>query len=138
MKETGVVTETKGDMAVVKVKRLVPNGCGCGVTNRNEEILVEVRNLCNARVNDRVYLNSNHDIQQLRNTVKMGVPLLVFAVIGIATERVLALRDLNAWIKPLALGLGLVFALIAFAIIQGHYKKRPVPLSAAHRTIPVY
>jgi hypothetical protein len=33
MKETGVVTETKGDMAVVKVERLVPNGCGCGVTN---------------------------------------------------------------------------------------------------------
>jgi uncharacterized membrane protein len=132
MKETGVVTETKGDLAMVKVKRLVPNGCGCGVTNLNEETLVEVRNLCNARVNDRVYLNSNHDIQQLRNTVKMGVPLLVFAIIGVAAERVLALLDFNVWIEPLTLSLGLVSALIAFAIIQRHYKKRPVPLSAAH------
>jgi hypothetical protein len=132
MKETGVVTETRGDMAVVKVKRLVPNGCGCGVTNRNEEILVEVRNLCNARVNDRVYLNSNHDIQQLRNTVKAGVPLLVFALIGVTAEHALALLDLTGWIKPLALSLGLVFALITLAVIQRHYKKRPIPLSAAH------
>ncbi|MDR2048010.1 MAG: SoxR reducing system RseC family protein [Treponema sp.] len=131
MQETGVVTETMGDMAVVKVKRLVPNGCGCGVTNLNEETLVEVRNLCNARVNDRVYLNSNHDIQQLRNTVKMGVPLLVFAVTGVAAERVLTLLDFNAWVKPLALSLGLAFGLITFAVIQRYYKKRPVPLSAA-------
>jgi hypothetical protein len=84
-------------------------------------------------VNDRVYLNSNHDIRQFRHTVKTGACLLVFTVIGVAAEYTLAPLGPKGWIKPL--GLGLVFALITFAGIQRYYKKRPAPLSAAQEIL---
>ena len=131
MQETGIITELKGDMATVRVERMVIAGCGCGKMTRKEEALMEVKNLCNAGLNDRVVLNSPYDIMHYRNTIQISGAFLVFilgcaAGEGIFPQLVLSHRIL------FSLGLGLVLGVAAFLVIRSIYRKKTLPVPVAY------
>jgi hypothetical protein len=132
MREIGMVTEIKGNIAVIRVDRRSFKGCGRGCADCKEDYLLEVRNLCKARVNDWVYLDSNYDVRKFRNIVKAGISLLIFVLIGTIAENTLPLLNLSAGVKPLTLILGSAPAIAAFILIGKYFRKKPLPITTAH------
>ena len=131
MQETGIITELKGDMATVRVQRMVIAGCGCGKTTKKEETLMEVKNLCNADLNDRVVLNSPYDIMHYRNTIQISGTFVAF-IIGIALgEGIFPRLGLSHQII-FSLGLGIVLGVAAFFAIRSIYQKKSLPFPVAY------
>jgi len=134
MLEKGIVTELKGDRATVKVQRQVNTGCGCGNMLTTEETLVEVKNLCQAGLNDWVALNSNHDIINYRNALQIGVAFLAF-ISGIAVgEHVFPFFGLTPK-TPVSLGIGFALGIIAFLIFRKISRRKSLPVQVAYKLL---
>jgi hypothetical protein len=136
MKEIGQVTALKGDMAEVKIERLVTNGGGCCVAENRETVQLDVRNKCGAGTGDYVGVISDYDRLSFRRTMKylacagafiigMGIGNYLWPALGIA-----------AWKIPLSLALGGVLALAVFVLTCAVYRRQPVFVPAAYEVIP--
>ena len=134
MLEKGIVTELKGDMATVKVQRLVNTGCGCGNMLTTEDTLVEVKNLCHANLNDPVALNSIHEITSYRNIIQAIGASLAF-IMGIAAgEHIFPYVGITPK-TSVSVGFGLVLGTIAFLTIRGIYRKKSLPVPVAYKLL---
>ena len=134
MLEKGIVVELKGDRAAVKVQRQVTTGCGCGNMLTTEETMVEVKNLCQAGLNDWVALNSTHDIKKYRDAAQLGAAFLAF-ISGIAVGEYLFPHFGLIPQTPVSLGIGAVLGIIGFLTIQGIYRKKPLPAQVAYKLL---
>jgi len=130
MQETGIVTELNGNMATLKVIRKVPIGCGCGKAITTEEIFIEVKNLCNAKLNDEVVLGSTHDELRYRSTIRACGTVFAF-ILGAAAGELLFPHLGVSFYAPFSLALGIVLGVFAFLAINRHFRKQPLPAQAA-------
>jgi hypothetical protein len=135
MKETGVVTDIKGEMAVVKVIRLITTGGGCcGTITTRKPFFLETRNLCQASIGDQVKVESDYDKARVRKLVQIGICLAAFTIgIGIGDSAL----GISAYKAPAAFGLGILLAIIAFGIIRWFNKKNPSAVPVAYETASV-
>ncbi|MDR1429221.1 MAG: SoxR reducing system RseC family protein [Spirochaetaceae bacterium] len=124
MREKGTVTEVKGDMAVVRVERLENTGCGCGNCVRKDEVLIEAHNRCKARLNDKVYLESNDDWVKYRSTIRTAASFGTL-ILGMAAGNIMFSR-LGQALIPCSAALGLILAAAAFLVITKIFKSRPL------------
>jgi hypothetical protein len=77
MKETGIIVNLKGDVAVVKVKREAASDC-CHLDGEKDEFL-EAYNNCNAAVNDTVLVESDADKVKHSGYLRFALYLAGFA-----------------------------------------------------------
>jgi hypothetical protein len=128
MRETGIVVELNGDIAKVSVERVV-NPDKPDVT---EKTLVEVANLCNAKINDEVIINKTTlKLMRNRSVVTLSGTLIAFAIgsgIGNAVLPRLGL-SLDA---PFSLGIGLVLGCIFLLVSRKTFRKNRLPALAAY------
>jgi hypothetical protein len=76
MKETGVIVNLRGDVAVVRVKREAASDC-CHLDATKDEFL-EAYNNCNAALNDRVLVESDEDKAKRLGYARFGIYLAGF------------------------------------------------------------
>ncbi|MDR1178753.1 MAG: SoxR reducing system RseC family protein [Spirochaetaceae bacterium] len=124
MREKGIVTKLTGDTAIVMVERLENTGCGCGNCVRKNTTLIEARNNCNARLNDRVYLESDFDWAKYRGTVRTAVSFGML-ILGMTAGNVLFPR-LGPAAVPCSVALGFILAAAAFWGITKIFKRKPL------------
>ena len=134
MLETGIVTELNGNMATVKVNRKDPTGCGCGNSITTEEVLVEVKNLCKARLNDKVVLGSTHDELRYRSSIRAFGAVFAF-LLGAGAGEILFPRLGISFYAPFSLGFGLILGIFAFLAINRRLKKQALPAQAAYSIV---
>jgi len=134
MRETGIVTELNGNMAVLKVMRKVPTGCGCGNSVTIEEIRVEVKNNCAAKLGDQVAFGSTHDESRFRHTARAFVSVSAFLA-GFITGEAIFPRLGISFPALVSGAIGVTLAVIPFLIITRHYKKNPLPAQAAYSIV---
>jgi hypothetical protein len=124
MRETGIVVELNGDIAKVSVDR---SGAKPDVT---EKTLVEVLNVCNAKINDEVIINKTTlKLMRNRSVATFSGTFIAFAIgsgIGNAVLPRLGL-DLGA---PFSLGIGIVLGCIFLWITRAYWKNRLPALAA--------
>jgi hypothetical protein len=128
MNETGIVTDIRGETAVVKVERQTTVGAACcvGVT-AVKPFFLEARNLCHAGVGDHVRVESDDDKAPFRSLARAGLCIAVF-VIGLgAAGTVFPLLGIAGHREPLALGLGLALAVLSFVIMRHINRKKTRP-----------
>jgi hypothetical protein len=125
MKETGIVTDIRGETAVVKVERKTTSGAKCcvGVT-AVKPFFLETRNLCQARVGDHVQVESDDDKTASRNLVQTGLCILAFVIGLSAAGAVFPLLGIAGHREPLSFGLGLIMAALSFGIMRQINRKR--------------
>ncbi|MFP3040777.1 SoxR reducing system RseC family protein [Treponema primitia] len=133
MKETGIVTDIRGEMAVVKVERLLTTGGGCCVNVTTvESVFLETRNLCQANIGDHVRVESDYDKVKFRNLVQIGLCFAAFIIsLGIG-DTLLPRLGVSTYKGPLSFGLGMVMAIAAFGIIRWANKKNPSDIPIAY------
>jgi multisubunit Na+/H+ antiporter MnhE subunit len=132
--ETGIVVELNGDMAKVCVDRVINLGRCCAKLDVSEKTMVEVKNICNAKLNDEVAINSTHDIARNRNAVTFSGTFLAFAV-GTAFGNALLPR-LGIFLgTPVSAGIGLVLGCIALFLIRNAFRKDRLPALAAYEIV---
>jgi hypothetical protein len=133
MKETGIVTELKDDIAMVKVERLITTGGGCcGNITTMEPAFLEARNQCKARIGDHVLVESDYDRVKFRNLVQIGACIAAFIIsLGIG-DTVWPLLGFTSHKDPLSFGLGMVMAIIAFGLIRWSNKRHPADTPIAY------
>jgi hypothetical protein len=111
MKETGIIVNLKGDVAVVRVKREAASDC-CHLDAVKDEFL-EAYNTCNAAVNDTVLVESDGDKIKRLGYARFGIYLASFAaalVLGSRAAEIWGLESLKT-----ALGLAAGFAAAALS-----------------------
>ena len=128
--ETGIVTGLNDGMATVKVNRVVNLGRCCAKINVIDETLVEVKNLCNARPNDRVVISSSYDLVRYRRAVLFNGTFLSFAIGAAGGKTIFLLLGLSFG-TPFSLSLGFVLGFIALLLIRNIFRKNPLPADAA-------
>jgi hypothetical protein len=125
MNETGIVTDIRGETAVVKVERQTTVGATCcvGVT-AVKPFFLEARNLCHARVGDHVRVESDDDKAPFRSLAQAGLCIAAF-VIGLgAAGAVFPLLGIAGHREPFSFGLGLVMAALSFGIARRVNRKK--------------
>jgi hypothetical protein len=136
MKEIGQVTAVKGDMAEVRIERLVTTGGGCCVAENWETVRIDVRNKCGAGVGDYVGIISDYDRLSFRKSIRYLICAGAF-VTGMGIDNyLLPVFGIDAWQVPLSLALGAVLALAAFALTGAVYRRQPLFVPGAYEVIP--
>jgi hypothetical protein len=136
MKEIGQVTAVKGDMAEVRIERLVTTGGGCCVAENWETVRMDVRNKCGAGVGDYVGVISDYDRLNFQKSVRYLICAGAF-VTGMGIDNyLLPILGIDAWQVPLSLTLGIILALVAFALTGVIYRRQPVFVPSAYEVIP--
>jgi hypothetical protein len=135
MKEIGQITALKGNMAEVRIERLLTTGGGCCIAEKWETVHVDVRNKCGARVGDYVGVISDYDRFNFRKTMRYLACAAAFvAGMGIGNYLWPAL-GISAWKDPLSFALGGVLVVAAFALISAVYRRRPTFTPGAYEVI---
>jgi hypothetical protein len=134
MQETGIVMELRDDKVLVEVERIRANGCGCGVSTQKEACTVEARNLCEARIHDRVMLETTYDAAEFRKSIEMAGTFTVF-ILGSTLGKFIFSQTEGKLSIISALALGLVLGAAAFALIRLFYKRKPLPGQAACKVL---
>jgi hypothetical protein len=132
--ETGMVVEVNGDMAKVSVDRMINLGRCCAKLDVSEKTLVEVKNICNAKLNDKVTINSTYDIARNRYTITFSGTFLAFAI-GAAIGNAILPRLGLFLSTPFSLGIGLVLAAIVLFLIRSSFRKNRLPALAAYEIV---
>jgi hypothetical protein len=136
MKEIGQVTTVKGDMAEVRIERLLITGGGCCVAEDRETVRIDVRNKCGAGAGDYVSVISDYDRLNFRKSIRYLICTGAFIVgMGIGNYLWPALGT-AAWKVPLSLALGVVLALAVFALTGVVYRRQPAFIPGAYEVIP--
>ncbi|MDR0386848.1 MAG: SoxR reducing system RseC family protein [Treponema sp.] len=136
MKEIGQVTALRGDMAEIRIERLLTTGGGCCIAETCETVRLEARNKCGAGVGDYVGVVSDYDGFRFREVMKfLACAAFFIAGMGIGNYLWSAL-GLGFWKGPLSIALGGVMALAVFALIGFFYRKRPAFVPEAYELIP--
>jgi hypothetical protein len=136
MKEIGQVSALKGDMAEVRIERLLTTGGGCCVAETRETVRLEARNKCGAGIGDYVGVISDYDRIRFREIIKFLACAAVFVIsmgIGNFLWPALGISSLK---DPLSFALGGVMALAAFALIGAFNRKRPAFVPEVYEVIP--
>jgi uncharacterized transporter YbjL len=132
--ETGIVVELNGDMAKVCVDRVINLGRCCAKLDVSEKTLVEVKNICNAKLNDEVVINTTHNLARNRNAVTFSGTFLAFAI-GAATGNAILPR-LGLFLgTPFSVGIGLVLGAIVLFLILSTFRKNRLPEMAAYEIV---
>ncbi|WP_010262608.1 SoxR reducing system RseC family protein [Treponema primitia] len=133
MRETGIVTDIRGETAVVKVERLLTTGGGCcGSVTTVESVFLETRNLCQAKIGDHVRVESDYDKVRFRNLAQIGICIAAFIIsLGIG-DALLPQLGVSTYKGPLSFGLGMVMTIAAFGIIRWSNKKNPANTPIAY------
>ena len=136
MKEIGQVTALKGDMAEVRIERLLTTGGGCCVAENRETVRIDVHNKCGAGVGDYVGVISDYDRLSYRKSMRCLICAGAF-VIGMSIGNYLGpALGIAAWKIPLSFVLGGVLALAAFVLTATVYRRQPVFIPGAYEVIP--
>jgi hypothetical protein len=136
MKEIGQVTALKGDMAVVRIERLLTTGGGCCCAESWETVHLEARNNCGAGIDDYVNIVSDYDRLKFREVVKLLACAGAFTLsLGIGNY-LWPVLGFGVWKDPLSFGLGGVLALAVFALIGIAYRKQPAFIPEAYEVVP--
>jgi hypothetical protein len=119
MKETGIVTDLKGEVAVVKVEREIidPEDC-CGRKTTLKSFFLETRNLCQAKIGDQVWVESDDDTAKSRNLIQICISVAVFVVGLGAADAALPLLGISRYLEPLSLAAGVIIASGAFGLMK--------------------
>ncbi|MDR0451541.1 MAG: SoxR reducing system RseC family protein [Treponema sp.] len=136
MKEIGQVTALRGDMAELRIERLLTTGGGCCIAETCETVRLEARNKCGAGVGDYVGVVSDYDRLRFREVMKFLACAAVFVASMGAGNYLWPALGLGFWKGPLSFALGGVVALAVFALIGVFYRKRPAFVPEAFELIP--
>ncbi|GHV60301.1 hypothetical protein AGMMS49587_01170 [Spirochaetia bacterium] len=131
MKETGIVTDIKGELAVVKVERLIVTGGGCCGSTSRDSFFLEALNRCHARVGDHVRVESDFDKIRFRNFAQTGICIAAFTISSGIADAVLPLLGISAYKELLIVGPGMIMAAIALMIIRRFNKRSPPAVPVA-------
>jgi uncharacterized membrane protein YeaQ/YmgE (transglycosylase-associated protein family) len=132
--EKGIVVELNGDMVKVCVDRVINLGRCCAKLDVSEKTLVDVKNVCNAKLNDEVVINSTYDIVRNRNAVTFSGTFLAFAIGASIGNAVLPRLGLFIG-TPFSVGIGLVLGAIVLLLIRSTFRKNRLPALAAYAII---
>jgi hypothetical protein len=136
MREIGQVTALKGDMAVVKIERLLTIGGGCCCAETWETVCLETRNKCGAGVGDYVNIISDYDRIKFREIVKLLACAGAFIISLGAGNYLWPVLGLGAWKDPLSFAFGGILSLAAFVLIGVAYRKQPAFIPEAYEVAP--
>jgi hypothetical protein len=136
MKEIGQVTALKGDMAVVRIERLLTTGGGCCCAETWETMHLEARNKCGAGIDEYVNIISDYDRLKFREIVKLLACAGAFTVSLCIGNHLWPALGIDAWKDPLSFGLGGVLALAVFALVGVAYRKQPAFIPEAYEVVP--
>jgi positive regulator of sigma E activity len=119
MKETGIVVNLKGTLAIVKVTRPAAS-CGCCHFDSTKDEFLDAYNTCNAVVNDRVSVESAEETEKKQAFVQFGVYMAGFVFGLVAGQYAAGLFNIEN-MKEL---FSVAAALAAVVIIHLVYKRR--------------
>jgi hypothetical protein len=137
MREQGIVTEIRGEKAVVKVLTFGSLGCGCGnVSCRRFEDL-EVQNLCGAKKDEWILLESEREQGKQRGMLQTAGSFCLFILgtgLGQVICRALGITGRGGLVFPLLIGLGI--GILGFVGIFQYYRRSPLQAPRAVKVIP--
>jgi hypothetical protein len=133
MREKGIVVELNGDMAKVSVDRVISQGQN-DTKPMTEKALVEVKNICNAKLNDEVIINSALKLGRHQRTTLLSGTLIAFAI-GAATGNAILPRFGLFIGAPFSAGIGIVLGCIFLLVTRNIFKKNRVPELAAYAIV---
>ncbi|MDR2784826.1 MAG: hypothetical protein LBB83_02810 [Treponema sp.] len=135
MKEIGQITALKGDMAEVKIERLLTTGGGCCIAETWETVHIDVRNKCGAGMGDYVGVISDYDQFSFRKSMRyLACAAAFIAGMGIGNYLWPAL-GISAWKDPLSFALGGVLVPVIFALTDAVYRGRAAFIPGAYEVI---
>jgi hypothetical protein len=113
MKETGLVVTVKDGFAVVKVEREIPVDC-CNKTSKKESYFIKAHNLCNAEINNRVFVETENSLSPSMKLLMIGVCVISFISGLVLGERFSFFPGLSFYNDLLSFGLAIILTIIAF------------------------
>jgi hypothetical protein len=133
MRETGIVVELNGDMAKVSIDRVINPGQG-NARPVTEKTLVEVKNICNAKLNDEVIINSALKLGRHQRTTLFSGTLIAFAIGSSIGNAILPRLGIILG-APFSAGIGLVLGCIFLLVTRNIFRKNRVPELAAYAIV---
>jgi len=133
MGETGQVVDVMGDSIKVQMARTEACAkCGaCTAGLSREEMLITARNLCGAKLGDRVIIELDGGSFLSAVAIMYGIPLLAL-IFGFLAGQLLARHAGFGEYELAGFGTGLLLMVISYALIARGEKRRP-----KHRYEPV-
>jgi hypothetical protein len=139
IRKRGQVKEIHGDMALIKTLsvRTVGGSC-CGSLSCRSFEEIEARNLCGAKKDDWIIVETEEDRGKIRT---LALTLGPFAAFLLGCGLVQVLLNVLGWtapekIVPLVLGAGLAIGAVAAMVFIVFYRKHPLKTAVASRIIP--
>jgi hypothetical protein len=115
MKESGLVVNIKDDFAIIKVEQKIPADC-CNKTTKKEACIIEARNHCNAKINNKVSVEIENTLNPSMKILMIVVCLIGLYISGLVLgEKTSAFPGLSPYKDLLSLGLAIILVIIAFA-----------------------
>jgi hypothetical protein len=133
MREKGIVIELNGDMVKVSVDRVINLSQG-GSAPVTEKILLEVKNICNAKLNDEVIINSALKLARHQRVAAFSGFFIAFAIGSSIGNAILPRLGIVIG-APFSAGIGIVLGCIFLLVTRNIFKKNRVPELAAYAIV---